>query len=187
MPVVGPRTAAATPLRWGRGRLGSALWTPGAQGWGGGRKLPRRKVAFLPCLGCRARLPLHRSRPARTWPPPPAGAREGLGSGPRTQSRTEMWEARPQRPVRAGPTGAAPGTQARRRAGAAAGARGDPRRTPPLRRATEPGWEGPTCRGDTPYTARPALPGPRPGRSFFGQHRGPGRGPRPRIGRGRGL
>lgn len=110
---------------------------------------------------------------ARAW-----GLGQGLRAGLRCGRRGRSAQCARARQVQL------PG---RRRAGAAAGARGDPRRTPPLRRATEPGWEGPTCRGDTPYTARPALPGPRPGRSFFGQHRGPGRGPRPRIGRGRGL
>lgn len=92
---------------------GSALWTRGSSGVGRGKEAPRGKVAFFPCLGCRARLPLHPSQPATTWPPPPAGAREGLESGPRTQSGAETWEARPQRPVRARPTGAAPGAQAR--------------------------------------------------------------------------
>lgn len=98
----------------------------------------------------------------------------------------------PERPVRAERTGW--GGLADRCSSGSAGAHAHPLALAvtlapphPLGRATGPGREGPTGRGDTPYTARPALPGLGPGRSFFGQRRGPGRGPRPRAGWGTGL
>lgn len=76
-----------------------------------------------------------------------------------------MWAARPGRPGRAEWTGAAPGTQAHGRLGRVGGGR-------------RPG--------------RHSIYGParvtwaRASRSFFGQRRGPGRGPRLRTGWGRG-
>lgn len=103
----------------------------------------------------------------------------------------------PERPVRAAWAGVGRRfgqvqPRGRRRGRAAGGESGDPRSTPSPPAGNWAGREGPPGRGDTPYTARPVLPGPGPALSFFGQYRGPGRGrglecPTPKYGSKRGA
>ena len=150
---------------------------------GSGGRLPSLPGTASPILSCPTtgtRLPPPCSR---TW------GSEGLS---KPKEGMKCGRHPPERPVRAERTGW--GGLADRCSSGSAGAHAHPLALAvtlapphPLGRATGPGREGPTGRGDTPYTARPALPGLGPGRSFFGQRRGPGRGPRPRAGWGTGL
>lgn len=129
---------------------------------------------------------------AGTRLPPPCSRAWGFGGLSKAKEGLKCGRHPPERPVRAERTGW--GGLADRCSSGSAGAHTHPLARAvtlapphPFGRATGPGREGPTVRGHAPYTARPALPGLGPGRSFFGQRRGPGLGPRPRAGWGRGL